>query len=542
MYRGIARPRSVSRLACWTLLECKMRRTNYESLKETGTQDVTRIYSVCSWRATLLMLLLCGPVFSVRGWSVWLGESVRSIPNNSAEGQTDAVRASAINDKAMAMSNGMGQSAGVFPYTGSPLINTLVPPNSSMPIGGEFFGMTIHHTVTQFPPFPVSVFRFWDVVSWPWLEPSSGQFVWTRMDDTTGRHKKSGVNDFVFTFGSVPTWASSNPNEPCPGGDGTGSCASPDIAAFDEFAKRLVQRYCGVIKYYETWNEPNGAGYWKGNNAQLVTIAQHLFRIAKDPANCGCTNGVCSPNGGANPNKVLLPSISRINQPNLNWLDSYLSAAGPRYAYADIVAFHGYGSPTDAEQIANQVQQLKKVLAKHGLSNLPLWNTEGNWGSVPVVGPLQASWLMRYHMAQAAVGVSRVIWYAFDNCGWGVLWEAPWCKDPQMPVGQLTDPGRAYAVIEEWLAGANLTSCQVYKNGLWACELRRARNYDAWVVWSCSGESISIPIPESAGLTVYRDWQNKVNTLPSEMTVNQMPVLLESQNLSRPQEPPIRRK
>jgi len=538
MHRAIAATPPVPHLACWIPLRSK----NCNGPNQLRTRSLISICSVSDWRAALLMLLLCGPIITTRGWAGWLSEQSELVLNNLAEGQPAVIRGSALVGKGMAHSSGMGQSSGTFSYIGSPLINTLVPPNATTPIASDFFGMTIHHTATQFPPFPVSVFRFWDVVAWPQAEPSSGQFAWTRIDETTGKHKKSGVNDFLFTFGSVPAWASSNPNEPCPGGDGTGSCAAPDLTAFDDFAKHLVQRYCGVIKYYETWNEPNGAGYWKGNNTQLLTIAQHLFRIAKDPTNCGCTNGACSPNGGANPNKVLLPSISRINQPNLNWLDSYLSAAGPRYAYADVAAFHGYGSPTDAEQIANQVQQLKKVLAKHGLSNLPLWNTEGNWGSVPAVGPSQASWLMRYHMAQVAVGVSRVIWYAFDNCGWGVLWEAPWCKDPQMPVGQLTDPGRAYAVVEEWLVGANLTGCQVYKNGLWACELRRTGNYDAWMVWSSSGEAISIPIPENAGLTVFRDWQDKMNKLPSEITATQMPVLLESQDLHRPQDPSSRKK
>jgi hypothetical protein len=314
------------------------------------------------------------------------------------------------------------------------------------------------------------------------------------------------------------------------------------MTAFDDFATRLVRRYCGVIKYYETWNEPNGAGYWKGSNAQLVAVAQHLYSIAKDPANCGCSNGLCAPNGGANPNKILLPSISRINPPNLGWLDSYLSAAGPRYPFADIVAFHGYGSPTDAEQIATQVQSLDRILIKHGLSNLPLWNTEGNWGAMPTVGQQHASWLMRYHIAQASVGVSRVVWYAFDNCGWGILWEAPWCKDPHMPVGQLTDPGRAYAVIEKWMVGASLASCQQYKDGLWACELRRAGNYDAWLVWSSTGTDISLPIPKSAGLTVYRDWQNNVNVLPSVITVSLLPELLESQDLPNLQTPEIQRR
>jgi len=493
--------------------------------------DWGQIFCSHSWRVTLWITLIWVPNLVPSVLADPLSSRSDPTPVGLANGESAIVDPPSGNGSGAAYSNEEGPPSGSFSYSGSPLLNTLVPPNPQKPISGDFFGMTIHHTATQFPPFPVSIFRFWDVAAWSSVEPASGQFVWNRLDDTTNRLRKSGVVDFIFTFGSVPGWASSSPNEPCHGGGLTGTCAAPDMNAFDDFATQLVRRYCGTIKYYETWNEANSAGFWKGSNQQLLTIAQHLNRIAKDPSNCGCSNGVCAPNGGANPNKVLLPSISRINPPNLNWLDSYLSAAGARYPYADIVAFHGYGSPTDAEQIATQVQSLVRILSKHGLSNLPLWNTEGNWGAVPTVGQQQASWLMRYHMAQVAVGVSRLVWYAFDNCGWGILWEAPWCKDPQMPVGQLTDPGRAYGVIENWLVGANLTRCEQYQNGLWACELQRPGGYEAWAVWTSTGASISVPIPKNSGLSVYRDWQNKTNVLSTAITVDQMPLLLESRDL-----------
>jgi polysaccharide biosynthesis protein PslG len=182
----------------------------------------------------------------------------------------------------------------------------------------------------------------------------------------------------------------------------------PDMTAFDDFATTVDQRYCGEIKYYETWNEPNDQGYWSGTNAQLLTVAQHLYPIAKNPAKYGCGNGVCGPNSGANPNQLLMPPISRVASYSLTWLDSYLSDSGSPYPYADVAAFHGYG-PTNPEDIATQVQSLNQILAKHDLSNLQLWNTEANWGSLAVVGQTQASWLMRYHVALATTGVSRFV-------------------------------------------------------------------------------------------------------------------------------------
>jgi hypothetical protein len=86
-------------------------------------------------------------------------------------------------------------------------------------------------------------------------------------------------------------------------------------------------------------------------------------------------------------------------------------------------------------------------------------------------------------------------------------------------------------MAENWLTGANLTHCTQYQNGLWACELQRSEGYDAWILWSATGANISVPVPGSFGLTVYRDSQNNVNALPSQLTVNEMPVVLENHDV-----------
>jgi hypothetical protein len=229
-----------------------------------------------------------------------------------------------------------------------------------------------------------------------------------------------------------------------------------------------------------------------------------------------------------------LPPIAILTPADYAWLDSYLASAGTSYPYADIAAFHGYVWPGYApEEIVSEVQLLKQTLAKHGLSNLQLWNTEVGFGAdTNNDDQNQASWLMRYHATQAALGISRVAWYAYDNCTWGTLWSSPLCsgtQGPADPVGQLTVAGAAYGTMEKWFTGATLTQCQQYQNGLWACELQRSGgNYAAWMLWSNSGKSISVPIAESFGLTVYRDYRNNVTALPAQITVTQMPVLLEN--------------
>lgn len=471
------------------------------------------------------------PLTLTPGQTATLSVQFAPLALGAATGQL-IVNSNASTGSAAAVAlSGTGAPSGTFTYTGSPLQNTLTPPDPTAPISGNFFGMTIHHTSTPFPSFPVSTFRFWDVAAWTTVEPANGQFAWDHVDTAIRVGKANGIKDYIFTFGSVPAWASTNPADPCTGGDGPGTCAPPDLTALDNFTKTLVQNYCGVIKYYETWNEPNNTFYWDGTNAQLLTVAQHVYQIAKDPANCGCTNGTCGPNGGVNPNQVLTPSISGITSSGMSWLDAYLATAGPQYSYADVATFHGYHA-TNPEDIAPQIQSLNVVLAQHGLANLPLWNTEASWGNTSTaLGQDQASWLMRYHMVQAASGVSRFVWYVYDNCGWGTLWENTVCVNPQNPVGKVTVPGQAYAVIESWMSGATLPSCQQYQNGLWACELTRAGGFDSWMLWSSTGTSISVPIPSNSSLTYYKDWQNNLNGLSSSISVSEMPVLLENQPL-----------
>ena len=225
--------------------------------------------------------------------------------------------------------------------------------------------------------------------------------------------------------------------------------------------------------------------------------------------------------------------ISGLNSVDVEWLDSFLAAAGTPYQYADIASFHGYvWKGYQPEEIVAGMQLFKQELAKYGLSNLDVWNTEVSWAlNTNLDEQQQASWLMRYLMTQPALGVSRVVWFSYDNCTWGTLYSSSLCTAVEGTPDQLTDAGNAYVVIEDWFIGANLTHCQQYQNGLWACELQRSGGYDAWMLWSSTGTDISVPFTQSSGLTVYRDWQNNLNSLPAQMTVGQMPVLLENQDL-----------
>jgi hypothetical protein len=161
-----------------------------------------------------------------------------------------------------------------------------------------------------------------------------------------------------------------------------------------------------------------------------------------------------------------------------------------------------------------------------------LWNTEASWGENDGVSNLQqwqASWLMRYHIVQAATGVSRFMWYAYDNCGWGSLWGHS-CVPPTDSWTGIRAAGTAYSAVEQWLIGATLEYCEAHADGTWACKLTRPGNYVGWAVWNSNGTSVTASVPSGWGLIQYRDWPNNKHALGVNIKVTQMPILAENED------------
>jgi hypothetical protein len=425
------------------------------------------------------------------------------------------------------------------PYSAAPLAQSIAASNSS-PVQSSYFGMHIHHLAdpglapaqqTPFPPFSFSTLRLWDNVGWSNLEPQRDTYNWTRMDNTIAKASAKGVSDFIFTFGYVPQWASSNPTDSnCAN---LGSCDPPvDLADLDNFANQLVQRYCGVVKYYETWNEPSASNFWSGTDAQLLAITQHIYSAVKDPANCGCANGQCAPGGGENPNKVLLPPINATTSPSAKqWLTDWLNYVGSPYPYADIAAFHGYGFTDNPEQIGNGVSFMQGLMQQYGLGSAELWDTEGSWGQASSLQQPedQASWLIRFQIMQTLAGVSRFTWYAYDNCQWGTLFDRAACPATNGVPG-VREPATAFATVQQWLTGAALQGCNGYTDGTWLCQFTRSNGYLAWAAWNSNGNSITLDASALPGMTQFRDWKNQKTAITGSIPVGSMPILIENQS------------
>jgi len=310
-------------------------------------------------------------------------------------------------------------------------------------------------------------------VTWGALEPAKGQYDWRSLDSWISQ---SRAVQFTYVFLNTPRWASTRPNEPCNGGR-LGCAAPPDLNDWDEFVRALVTRYKGRISSYEMWNEPNASGFWSGSIQDMVELAAHAYPIIKsiDPSAI-----------------VTTPSASSTGWPLSHdaWLDQYLTAGGDRFS--DVIAWHGYAGRNDRpalppELLVGQIEALHTVLARHRLSRIPIWDTEGGWGKdtqLPDEGD-QASFLIKWYVIQFTSGIGRAYWYQWDNPLWGTLW---------LEGSGLTPAGAAYRQVAGWLEGATAASpCRpAHATTLWTCDFRKGSVLYR-IAWSASGET-SFPI------------------------------------------------
>ncbi len=370
----------------------------------------------------------------------------------------------------------------------------------------EFMGMHTLSPARHWPDVPFGSIRPAGT-SWGALEPAKGEFDWHSLDTWVSQSEAHHVQlDYVFV--NTPRWASSRPDEPCPGGR-FGCAAPPNLEAWREFVTTLVTRYRGKISSYELWNEPNGSGFWTGTPKQMVELAAVAYPIIKkiDPSALVTTPGVSSSGWPLSHDA---------------WLDQYLAAGGGNYA--DVIAWHGYAGRNDRpalppEGLAEQIVALKKVLVKHGLSKLPIWNTEGGWGKDAQLPDerAQAAFLVKWYMINFTNGIARAYWYQWDNPEWGTLWRA---------ADGMTPAGNAARQVAEWLSGVSEAApCrQMRGTKIWVCDLKKSRTLYQ-VVWSSSGDATLENTQNLVSVTEFGGKPQKFDSKP--VTVTSEPLLLE---------------
>ena len=357
--------------------------------------------------------------------------------------------------------------------TGWVPVSSVIPPT--------YFGLAIHPDVLNdkvpWPTFPFGSIRLWGAATqWAVLNPSEGTYDWTELNNWLNIAAQNAKTDLIYTFGVVPQWASSKPNDQTCVSDGSlpGSCDAPkDVnpdgtgtdQLFQNFVRALVAQAAGKIKYWELWNEPDCPYEWNGTMAQLVRMAKDAYAIIK----------------AADPTALVLTPSSVDAGPGKSidiWLPAYIAAGGGNYA--DIVAFHGYINPAlgqAPEAITGTVDQVTSSLSG-ALATKPVWNTEGGWtqnSNLPNAD-MQAGFVARMYLMQWFKGVGRFYWFQYGNTDTGSFWTS----------AGLDPAGIAYGQVYDWLVGATLSGPCTAAGTVWSCPFTKPGGIKDMAVWDAS--------------------------------------------------------
>lgn len=347
----------------------------------------------------------------------------------------------------------------------------LRPP--AAPIPRDYFGLHMHRADdgTPWPQVKFGSWRLWDAfVNWRHLETQRGNWDFKRLDKYVAMAKLTGV-DILLPLALTPAWASARPEEKSP--YGLGNAAEPyNMDDWRNYVRTVAKRYKGRIQHYELWNEPNIPGFFSGSPETLVRLAEEAYRILKevDPAN-----------------QLAAPATVGGGEEHLAWLDRYLAAGGGKFM--DVLSHHFYVAHTRPEATLPLVDKVRKIADKHGLSNLPLWNTEAGWwidhsdGTVTTEEMVPgwkkldadeaAAYVSRALILGWAAGLERYYWFAWDNYSMGLI----------EPTTKAVKPaGLAYGRTLEWLQGSIMAGCEV-SNNVWVSTLTRPDGSKARVVW-----------------------------------------------------------
>ena len=323
-------------------------------------------------------------------------------------------------------------------------------------INQSYFGMHFHRlevapgermTLTQWPDQLVGSIRLWDSgTRWADIAPSGGQWRFDRMDSYVQNAIGQGAS-IVYTLGSTPRWAASRPDESCPYGPNSGCASEPvRMAHWEEYVRRVVERYKGRIFAYELWNEPffsdmrpkkSDSDFFYGPVSQMVEMAKIARKVLDelDPKAILTTPGFTGPVGQ---------------------MEMLLNSGGKQYVQS--ISYHFYADHID--QFTQQILAVRSIMKRQHVEQMPLWNTETGLEVHLADKPLPrgakawtrsdtASLMSQFLVFGAAAGLKHYYYYAWDNERSGMV-------GPQ----SVRQPARdSYETTRRWLVGATMQGC-----------------------------------------------------------------------------------
>ncbi|WP_376790586.1 beta-galactosidase [Thermoflexus sp.] len=266
------------------------------------------------------------------------------------------------------------------------------------------------------------------VLSWSAVEPARGSFNWAGFDEKVRNAQGAGMEVFVL-FTDNPSWAAA-----LPGGPVTNT---QDLV---DFVTRMAERYdCdGVedapgspcVHYWSFYAEPDngdldraryGKGYWGHNGAGFAAMLAQIspaIHTANPRAKVligGLAYDWFEEEGG--------PFVRSFLTDTLRALNALGGGEGQARRFIDAVAFHYYPiSPHRWPTLREKAMEIRGIMERHGISDLPLLVPEMGFWSDPSVGSseeLQARWLAQMLVRGLSVDLRMLAWYSVFDAGPG---------------------------------------------------------------------------------------------------------------------------
>lgn len=337
----------------------------------------------------------------------------------------------------------------VIPTATSAQAANLVKPAQNLEgtvVKDDLFGLHVRDEQNGvWPTIKFGSLRLWDNdTTWANIETSKGVFNWTTLDNAVANAEKNGMNDILMVLSGTPAWATDQRNPGAlPRPDASGM--PRNLTDWDDWVRAVVTRYKGRINNYQPWNEANLTTFFTGTPAQMAELTKRAYDIVKsiDPKAT-----VVAPSTG-----------TRLGGPFKKFYPAFLDGLKQRNWPVDVWAAHTYpaslGDTNDRADLANAwIGYLKAA----GAPDLPLWDTENNYGlggpgpnnpEQDIEGTKAADWTAITYLDAIRLGISRVYMYQWgpNNDLWGIQY------NNQAPGAIAMD------TLQDWIVGSTYAGC-----------------------------------------------------------------------------------
>ncbi|MES2309055.1 MAG: carbohydrate-binding protein, partial [Verrucomicrobiota bacterium] len=411
----------------------------------------------------------------------------------------------------------------------SEVIDNKYKPNSQNPIPDTFFGMhfnRLYPAHLKTAPTGHKIVRAWDTATtWLDLEQQQGVYDWNetrtkRLDVLVDSvHQNDPKTEILYTMGQTPLWASPVKDEsdlpPLQKSHyGIGAANPPsDMNLWRNYVTQVGTHFKGRIHYWELWNEPDNAQFYRGTIEQMVEMARIAREVLLqiDPAN-----------------KIVSPGVTR---DGLQFMDSFFSKGGGQYV--DIIGFHCYpGQNIESDDNRSIYYNTRQLAKNYGQDYKPLWNTEGcTDGDVALTVPEARGIHLRNLLFQRAQGMDNFDFYFYEGRK-NIAQSGTAMATGNTTTGWITPTieGEGYKTAVQWIQGAQVVESYFYSPFfLYVYKLRRG-NSEFYIFYKTLDEKL-VKIPPSWNVNTIQTLDGTIKELPAlplkqEITLGIEPVMV----------------